>query len=135
MYRGLSSYFYDRISFGLVYKTDVALVKKFNCTAFPAILVYQTHEGYTYLDAPNISFYSGALSTKAVGGFLDYYSVPEKRYITNRRKDFRPNHIKNVDKTSIKDYLKRMEKRRVVVLFTVNNDISKELVDFATMMR
>lgn len=135
MYRGLSSYFYDRVGFGLVQKEETALVKRFKITRFPTIMVYQTHEEYTMLDEVSTKVYSGQNKAKHIGGFIEFFALPEKKYITNRNKEFRFNPVKRLGKTDLKDYLKKMEGRRVVVLWTIKDDISDDLVKFASMMK
>jgi hypothetical protein len=135
MFRGLANVFYDRAAFGIVYKSELAILKRFNVGYFPSLIAYQTHVDYVQVDEISTNFYQGVLSAAAVGGFIELYSLPEKKYITNKRKDFKVSAIKQLDRDNIENWIEKMRTRRVVILFTEDGVISEEITNFANMMK
>ena len=135
MFRGLSLWFYDRAGFGVINKSETALINRFKVKSFPSLMVYQTHEGYVHLDSPVLTFFYGRISTQSVRGFIESYGLPEKKYITNKIKGFKPNVITELTKETVTNHFKRLEARRVVVIYTDNEKIPHDVVHFATMMK
>ena len=82
MYRGLSGYFYDRLSFGIVFDNEKKLCEKLNINKFPTIMVIQIFEEDIILDEPNIIIYDGKEDTKSIVNFLEKYALKEKLYLS-----------------------------------------------------
>ncbi len=135
MFRGLANYFYDRAAFGIVYQKEKKLIKRFKPESYPAVMVYQTHEEHIHLDTPRIEYFSGSFGVSEIGGFFEHYSLPEKRYISKRNKNFKVPVFRKLNQDNVMEYFHKMEHRTLVVLFTVaDDDISEDILNFAKMM-
>jgi hypothetical protein len=112
---------------------EKALQRRFNFTIIPDLLLYQNLDGYIQLEEPEVHFYTGSGDGRGIGSFMDHYSLPVKRYLTQRVKDWRPTLIPHVD--NLKQFLEKKKNRRVIVIFTNDYDYPFEFEEFARSMK
>lgn len=135
LYRGLSTYFYDRLAFGEVDKDQAVLLKKFKVTTFPTLILYQTHEEGIPLEEPKIEYFKGTISAREIGRFLYEYATKEKYYLKAKRTND-PEKMKYkvifkiLNTTDVMAYLEKFKERRFVLYITkddspIPEDINK----------
>ena len=83
LFRGISNYYYDQISFGIVNKKEKSLCEKLGIKKFPSLMMYQTLENEVLMDEPKIFFYEGKQTAEDIINFLQNYVRKEKLYKTD----------------------------------------------------
>lgn len=85
LFRGLSSYFFDRLKFGMVKKDQQDILNRFKIRSFPTLLLYTTQINYTPIYEPLIDSYSGETKAKLLVESLEPKSLKEKLSATMKR--------------------------------------------------
>ena len=122
MYRGLSGYFYDRISLGIVHETEKELCKKLGIKNFPTIMVIQTIEDDVILDDPVEIFYDGKMDTENIVQFLEKYAIKEKLYIAEKKAGRTPVdkyliYFNKLTADKAMDFVKKKKEKEVILYF------------------
>ncbi len=135
IFRGLSNYFYNQLLFGEVPKEQEILIKRFNVTRFPTLMVYKTQEDTEdLLDEPVIEFYQGKINAKDIAEFLSMYALKNKKYLgssINSSENFKAGKallskaIQAIAPKELKDpsFLVRNKNKRII-LFLHSDNIS-----------
>ena len=119
LYRGLSSFYYDRLLFGEIEKDQMELLKRFKIKTFPTLILYVTQEDEMELDEPRILQYKDMIAGRNIVVFVNDYALPEKLYLKAAR--VTPEELKyklNVKDLNKDDYMKffqKFSKRRFIV--------------------
>jgi hypothetical protein len=132
LYKGLSSFFYDKLVFGEVKKNNKALIKRFGIKTFPSIIVYVTQQDNMFLDEPRIERFNGTITSQSIAYFVGEYALPDKMWVRIERKE---NLEELKYKVSLKDlsdntymrYLSNFISKRFIVYLT--NEIEAEIPD------
>jgi hypothetical protein len=103
LYKGLSSFFYDRLLFGEVKKENKALIKRFGIKTFPSVILYLTQQDEMYLDEPRIERFNGTISSRGIASFVGKYALPHKMWLKIEKNE-NINEIKY--KVSLRDLTK-----------------------------
>lgn len=128
LYRGLSSFYYDRLLFGEIEKDQIDLLKRFQIKIFPTLLLYVTQEDEMELDEPKIIKYSDMIAGRNIVVFVNEYALKEKLYLKAAKAV--PEELRyklNVKDLSKDDYLKFFEKfsqRRYVVYLSKGSNVN-----------
>ena len=122
MYRGLSGYFYDRLSFGIVFDNEKKLCEKLDINKFPTIMVIQIFEEDIILDEPNIIIYDGKEDTKSIVNFLEKYALKEKLYLSkDDKKKKRSNsdliYFNKLTAEKAMNFIKNKKDKEVILYF------------------
>ena len=133
MYRGLSGYFYDRLSFGIVFDNEKKLCEKLNINKFPTIMVIQIFEEDIILDEPNIIIYDGKEDTKSIVNFLEKYALKEKLYLSkDDKKKKRSNsdliYFNKLTAEKAMNFIKNKKDKDVILYF--DNAISNQKITY-----
>ncbi len=120
LYRGLSSFYYDRLLFGEIEKDQIDLLKRFKVKTFPTLLMYVTQEDDIELDEPRVVQYKDMIAGRNIVVFVNEYALKQKLYL-KAAQAATADELKynlNVKSLTKDDYLKFFEKfrqRRFVV--------------------
>jgi protein disulfide-isomerase A6 len=139
LFRGLSNYFYDRLSFGEVDKEQTALLKKFKIARFPTLLVYQTHEDEISLDEPRIEVFSGDIKADHIAAFIGEFALKEKLQDRINRSASDPDSLKykvafkNLKKDGLLLYMKKFSQKRFVVYANDKEEVPEDIKKFNMM--
>mgnify|MGYP000913043939 CR=1 FL=1 len=87
LYKGISSFFYDKLIFGEIHKDNKALIKKFGVKTFPTIILYVTQQDNMYLDEPRIEYFNLPITARNIVYFIGGYALPEKMYLKLEKKE------------------------------------------------
>ena len=133
MYRGLSGYFYDRLSFGIVFDNEKKLCEKLNINKFPTIMVIQIFEEDIILDEPNIIIYDGKEDTKSIVNFLEKYALKEKLYLSkDDKKKKRSNsdliYFNKLTAEKAMNFMKNKKDKDVILYF--DNEVSNGKITY-----
>ena len=136
MYRGLSSLFYDRISFGEVKDSENDLIDKYKITKFPSLIAYVNIEGDFVLDEPRIDIYNKEINIKDAKAFIENYALPEKYYLKNLDEENKnkknPNYFfRNLTKSTFQSFGEKNKNRNIILYLSESSEIPKYLHDFA----
>lgn len=135
MYRGLSSLFYDRLSFGEIKDTEKDLVERFNITKFPSVVSYVNFEEDFALEEPRIDLYNGEINIKDAKAFIEKYALPYKLYLKmgtlTKSKSEVQSFFKSVGPNEITSFVNRNLRRNVILLVRNDTEIPKYLEDLA----
>jgi len=85
LFKGITNYFHDRIAFGLIKKDQEELVKQFNITKFPTLMLYKTIDRKRLLDEPEITFYEGLPKADNLVEFIEPHTLVEKFHYKMKR--------------------------------------------------
>lgn len=123
IYRGLTNYFYNQLMLGIVEKEQVALMKKYNITKFPTLMVYKTQENdQEHLDTPEIEFYKGKVNAKEIVEYLNEFALPTKKYLNqNGQNNSEKKNIKKID-TIDTQFFNRNNRKRIILYLTKNEE-------------
>jgi hypothetical protein len=136
MYRGLSGYFYDRISLGIVYETEKALCKKLGIKKFPTLMVIQTMEDDVIIDDPVEIIYDGKMDTENIVNFLEKYALKEKLYISEKQGGWRSPidkyliYFNKLSAEKVMDFMKKKKEKEVILYFDNNVKDGKITYDY-----
>jgi hypothetical protein len=135
LFRGLSSFYYDRLLFGEVEKDNTALLKRFNVKTFPTLLVYVTQEDNIYLDEPRIETYTDAIASRNIVMFINQFALPEKLYLklarTENVEDLKYKiAIKELNKENYLKYLEKFISKRFIIYLSENDEIPEDIKKF-----
>lgn len=87
LYRGLSSYFYDRLRLGIVRKDQKDLLSRFEIETYPTLLIFNSQkDGLLYKDEI-IDVYNGELNADSIINAVEFLALKEKKYVTDKRID------------------------------------------------
>ena len=125
MYRGLSGYFYDRLSFGIVFDNDKKLCEKLNINKFPTIMIIQIFEDDIILDEPNEIIYEGGEDVESIVNFLEKYAFKEKLYLSkdDKKKKRSSNDLIYFNKLTAEkafNFIKNKKDKEVILYFDNN---------------
>ena len=143
MFRGLSGYFYDRLSFGIVFDNEEKLLKKLNINKFPTLMIIQIYEDDVILDEPNEIIYEGEMETESIVQFLEKYALKEKLYLSkdDKKKKRGDNSLISFNKLTAEkamNFLKNKKNKEVILYFDNNvpngkityDNLSEDIKDF-----
>lgn len=85
LFKGITNYFHDRIAFGMIKKDQEELVKKFNITKFPTLILYKTIDRKRLLDEPEIIVYEGLPRADKLVEFIEPHTLVEKFHYKMKR--------------------------------------------------
>lgn len=85
LFKGLSNYFYDRISFGVVKKEETEILEKFKITRFPTLMIYKTIDRERFLDEPETIFFKGLTKAQNLVEFIEPHTLQEKFHYRQKR--------------------------------------------------
>lgn len=85
LFKGITNYFHDRIAFGLIKKDQEELIKKFNVTKFPTLMLYKTIDRKRLLDEPETIFYEGLPRADKLVEFIEPHTLTEKFHYKMKR--------------------------------------------------
>ena len=135
MYRGLSSLYYDRLTFGEVKDSEKDLVERFNITKFPSVVAFVNFEEDFALEEPRIDFYNGEINIKDAKAFIEKYALPYKLYLKmgtlSKTKNDVQSFFKQVGPNDLVTFVNRNQRRNVILLVRNDTEIPKYLADFA----
>lgn len=137
LFRGLSSFYYDRLLFGEVGKEHSSLLKRFDIKSFPTLLVYVTQEDDMILDEPRIEIYNDKIAARNIVFFINEYALPEKLYMkiknTENTHDIKYKvAMKKLESNS--DFMKYFEKfklKRFIVYLSNEEEIPEDIKKFS----
>jgi len=116
IYKGLSNYFYDRIVFAEVAKTETELCERFNVTKFPTIMVLENN----FFSKENFIThkYEGMIFIGDLKAFIEKYAYKEKHYMVrlSEMKAIR-NKISFLDKISYDEFFEENKLAKKIVYF------------------
>jgi protein disulfide-isomerase A6 len=136
LFRGLSTHYYDRLSFGEIDKDQTTLLKRFKVSHYPTLIVYQTHEDGIPLEEPIIEVYNKSINARDIAIFLEPYATPEKFYLKTRKTEDVEGLkykvvFKNLTKEDVLGYMEKFKERRFVLYLSTNSDeISEDIKRF-----
>ncbi len=85
LFKGITNYFHDRIAFGLIKKDEEELIKRFNVTKFPTLMLYKTIDRKRLLDEAETIFYEGLPRADKLVEFIEPHTLNEKFHYKMRR--------------------------------------------------
>ena len=134
MWRGLSNFYYDRLSFAHVDKDQTAIIKKFKIVNYPTIIIYQVHEEEVPLDKPEWEKYPGMLIAFDIAEYLRKYALPEKQYLVEQKKGADSlkykSKFKQLNQDNYIDYFKKFQNRKFVMFLSETDEIPEDLKKF-----
>jgi hypothetical protein len=136
LFRGISSFYYDRLLFGEIEKDQIALLKRFKIKAFPTLLVYVTQEDDMELDEPRVIQHTDNIAGRNIVVFINPYALPEKLYLKAAKAT--PEElmykiaIKDLDKENYLSFFEKFKQKSYVVYLSkgendnnINNNDNK----------
>lgn len=132
LFRGLTTNLYDKLLFGTVHSSEEDLVKQYNVTSFPSLMVYKTWDKNALVNEPEVNFYKlNPNNIKLILEFLEPYALSEKRYTTTKRgipeetgEDLaRQMEFMEIDKSNFLRFFERYQNKKVMVLFHTKNKL------------
>jgi hypothetical protein len=140
IYKGLSNYFYDRILFSEIAKNETDLVKKFNITKFPSILILEN--SFFAKEDYIVHQYEGMMFISDIKDFIKKFALKEKHYMV-RLRDLKANKNKFVylNKIDYDEFFEEFKNERKIVYFHEDDhdyndeysvpEVVKELADIS----
>lgn len=131
LYKGISSFFYDKLIFGEIHKNNRALIKRFNVKTFPTILVYVTQEDNMFLDEPRIELYDAGIGSRYMVYFLGQFALKEKMYLTVEKEKTNLEELKykvslkDLNKENYQKYLEKFVSKRFIIYLTEDEEVAK----------
>jgi len=132
LFRGLSTFYYDRFQFGEIEKDQTALQKRFKVKSFPTLLVYVTQEEGIELDEPRLELYKDTISAQSIVMFINKFALEEKLYV--KMANMNPEEIKNkitmknLDQKNYMSFFEKFNQKRFMVYLdnNGNKDINQD---------
>ena len=141
IFKGLSSYFYDRILFLEVHNSEAELIHKYKIKKFPSLIVVESLESDLETERENVEIheYTGNLKTKAIAEFISKFTHKEKLYLNKKgtstdeyNKDkMIQSFFKKLGGESLVESFERLKDKRVMLLLAEDDEITEGLVLFA----
>lgn len=130
LYRGLSNFFYDQLSFGEVNKDQKDLLKRFNVKKFPTLIIHQSLEDGILLDEPRTITYEGNINARDIAIWLRDFALEQKLYLHKGDLKYRTTY-KNLKLDEYINYMKKLrEKDFIIYLSSDDNDDNFEINEF-----
>lgn len=129
LYRGLSGYFYDRLKFGIVHTNQKDIINRFIIKSSPTLLMYNTMDEGVYLFKPVIDIYNGETTAASIIDAISYTALPEKKYITERKRKEKESVVNN-NKELIKDTEKKIGIKQMspaIIEYYVNRSLNRPI--------
>lgn len=132
IFRGLTCNFYDKLLFATVHSSEKELLKKYNITNFPTLMVYKNQDYSMQMNEPEIHYFTGnPNNVNLIVEFLNKFSLREKRYTTSHRgipeetgEDYARNmELMEIDKSNYLKFFEKYKDRRIMVLFHTKNKL------------
>lgn len=132
IFRGLSCNYYDKLLFATVHSSEKELVKKYNITSFPTLMVYKNQDYNMQMNEPEIHYFTGnPNNVNLIVEFLNKFSLREKRYTTSHRgipeetgEDLARNmELMEIDKTNYLKFFEKYRNNRIMILFHTKNKL------------
>jgi hypothetical protein len=131
LWRGLTNQFFEKILFGEVFKNEGDIIKRFNVTKFPTLILYKVNDQNRLMDEPEIIKYEGLNKIDKLMEWLQPHALREKRYISQKRgvADTTAREMASridlrvIDKTNYEEYLKKYDDRNVIFYFNTKNNL------------
>ena len=121
LFRGLSNYFYDQISFGEVSSKEKDLISKLKIEKFPTLMLYQSHEDGVIIDDPHTEIYKGENTAKAIVEYLKEFALKEKLYKTSKNKSNTNSqfdlYFRKLNPNQIEEYVEKNKDKGIVFYF------------------
>ena len=143
IFKGLSSFFYDRILFCEIHNTQTDLIAKYKIKKYPTLVLVETLEAdlETERENPEIHEYTRNLKTKDIADFISPFAHKEKLYL-NKQNNGQSTDEYNKDKMvqsfikkfsgeTITENLDKLKEKRIMLLLSNDDDISEGSVLFA----
>jgi hypothetical protein len=135
IYKGLSNYYYDRLLFGEIRANYTDLVKEFNVSKFPTIVLLEN--GFLVNEKPKVHHYQGSTKPGELIKFLDEYALRGKYYVRNNyEKILIKQGIKILNNNDYESFFEEAKDRKKAIYFTNGesdfNSLSLELKSFIT---
>jgi hypothetical protein len=138
LWRGLTNYFFDKILFGTVFKSQKDIVDEFKVTKFPTLILYKVNDHARLLDEPEIIKYEGIVKTDNLIEWLNPHALKEKRYISQKRgirdttaKELASNIVlKTINRGNYEEYLEKYKNKNVVFFFNTKNNPKASIKQF-----
>ena len=134
MFRGLSGYFYDRLSFGVVPHTEKALCEKLGIKKFPTLMVIQTLEEGVIVDEPIEIEYKGELDVEHIVQFLNKYALEEKLYLQKGDKKKESKYLMyffKLQADKAMDFITKKKEKEVILYF--DNKVKDGKITYDTL--
>ncbi len=123
--------------FGEISHSEQSVLKRFNITKFPTLLVYQTHENDIKLDDPKVNIYQGKIQVAEIYKFIEKYSLPYKTYIYFKTKEELLNRekaeIRRINNENFKDFFSNNYNKKLMVSFSDSGEFPKDLNAFSKL--
>jgi hypothetical protein len=131
LWRGLSTYFHDKLAFGHVGKEQDKLIKTYKVEKFPTIIIHQVHEEEASLESPIIDKYEGKFEVEELAHAFETYALKEK--LTGKNSATKHKAVfKKLNKDDYAAYFKKFPEKRFVVYLSENDDIPEGVNKFNT---
>ena len=121
LFKGLSNYFYDKIKFAVVKKSENEICEKFKVSKFPSLMIYQNvdNKNNNILDEAEIKFYEGEQNAKNIINFLKNYELKEKLYLNSEKNKAKISEIflKNLNEKNYKDFFEKNNNNNIIIYF------------------
>ena len=117
----MSNYFYDKIKFAVVKKSENEICEKFKVSKFPSLMIYQNvdNKNNNILDEAEIKFYEGEQNAKNIINFLKNYELKEKSYLNSEKNKakFSEIFLKNLNEKNYKDFFEKNNNNNIIIYF------------------
>lgn len=138
LWRGLTNYFFDKILFGTVFKSQSDIVNDFKVTKFPTLILYKVNDHSRLLDEPEIIKFEGIVKTDNLIEWLNPHALKEKRYISQKRgisdttaKELASNIVlKTINRGNYEEYLEKYKNKNIVFFFNTKNNPKASIKQF-----
>ncbi len=128
IFRGLTNYYYNQLMLGEIEKEQYDLIKRFNVTKFPTLMVYKTQENaIDSLDKPVMEFYKGKINSKDIIEFLKEFVLPNKKYLNKKLNIQEGNNLIKKIETIDNDFFKKNKGKRII-LYLPNKETEEEKI-------
>lgn len=131
VFRGLTNLFYDRIVFATVSPSETELVKKYNVTSYPTLLIHKSMEKDRLFEKDEIIYFTKEPTIQNLKEFIEPYCLPEKRYVSYMRGKYEEDKalsasrikIRNLTEKDYKEFFEKFKNDRIMLYFNKNDKI------------
>jgi hypothetical protein len=127
LWRGLSTYFYEKLAFAHVFTKEQPKLLK-GIDKYPTIVIHQVHEEGVLLDSPIIEKYEGDIDAEKLAIAFEKYALMEK--ISSKKAKEQKAVFKKLTKDDYASYFKKFPDKRFAVYLTETDDIPESVDRF-----
>lgn len=144
IFKGLSSYFYDRILFCEIQNSEAELVSKYKIKKYPTLIVVETldEDLESPRDQEEVHEYTGNLKAKDISEFILKYALKEKMYMVKKGHSSDEYSKEKIFQTLFKTYegekissaLEKLKQKKVILYITKGSQIDENtegIIEFA----